>query len=108
MSIHGNKNQNQREKALADFRSGACAVMVGAHLSPLLQLRCVLSAWADAHGLCVMRLQVATDVAARGLDIPLIGTVINLDAPNEIENYVVPHPSRHTSHAERAAPTCCE
>ena len=44
--------QNEREKALRDFKSGTCPVMV------------------------------ATDVAARGLDIPNVSLVVNYDLPN--------------------------
>jgi len=57
-SIHGNKNQQSRTAALADFKSGKC---------PLL---------------------VATDVAARGLDIPNVEVVINFTFPLTIEDYV--------------------
>ena len=57
-AIHGNKNQNQRDRALKAFRSGAIHVLV------------------------------ATDVAARGIDIPGVGFVYNFDLPNVPENYV--------------------
>nr|BAF76796.1 Vasa-related protein [Enchytraeus japonensis] len=57
-SIHGNLTQQEREKALRDFRSG---------VSPIL---------------------VATNVAARGLDIPEVKHVINYDMPPHIEEYV--------------------
>ncbi|MCF3594695.1 DEAD/DEAH box helicase [Rhodobacteraceae bacterium LMO-12] len=57
-SIHGNKSQGQRERALAEFKSGAIRVLV------------------------------ATDVAARGLDIPQVRHVYNFDLPNVPENYV--------------------
>ncbi len=57
-SIHGNKSQGQRDRALAAFKSG------------------------DAHVL------VATDVAARGLDIPQVEFVYNFDLPNVSENYI--------------------
>jgi len=57
-SIHGDKAQDARTRALADFKSGAC---------PLL---------------------VATDVAARGLDIPNVEMVINYTFPLTIEDYV--------------------
>jgi ATP-dependent RNA helicase RhlE len=56
--IHGNKSQNARERALADFKSGACRVLV------------------------------ATDIAARGIDIDGITHVINFDLPNIPETYV--------------------
>jgi ATP-dependent RNA helicase DBP3 len=57
-SIHGNKNQQARTSALADFKDGSC---------PLL---------------------IATDVAARGLDIPNVECVINYTFPLTIEDYV--------------------
>ena len=57
-SIHGNKSQNQRDRALDGFRSGAVRVLV------------------------------ATDVAARGIDIKDVGHVYNFDLPNVPENYV--------------------
>ena len=58
VAIHGNKSQGQRLKALRDFKSGQARVMV------------------------------ATDVAARGLDIPLLPLVINFDLPMVAEDYV--------------------
>ena len=58
VAIHGNKSQSQRLKALADFKSGKARVLV------------------------------ATDVAARGLDIPLLPLVINFDLPMVAEDYV--------------------
>jgi ATP-dependent RNA helicase RhlE len=58
LAIHGNKSQGQRLKALADFKAGNVRV------------------------LC------ATDVAARGLDIPLLPLVINFDMPMVAEDYV--------------------
>jgi ATP-dependent RNA helicase DBP3 len=57
-SIHGNKNQQSRTTALSDFKEGTC---------PLL---------------------IATDVAARGLDIPNVECVINYTFPLTIEDYV--------------------
>ena len=56
--IHGDKSQDERDWVLADFRAGKC---------PLL---------------------VATDVAARGLDIKDIKMVINFDFPSNLEDYV--------------------
>ncbi|KAF8538340.1 P-loop containing nucleoside triphosphate hydrolase protein [Trichophaea hybrida] len=56
--IHGDLNQGQRTQALGQFKSGAC---------PLL---------------------IATDVAARGLDIPAVKLVINVTFPLTIEDYV--------------------
>jgi superfamily II DNA/RNA helicase len=55
VAVHGDKSQRAREGALAAFRSGRVPVMV------------------------------ATDVAARGLDIPGVTAVVNFDFPNEIE-----------------------
>jgi ATP-dependent RNA helicase RhlE len=57
-AIHGNKSQNQRERILQSFRSGEVKVLV------------------------------ATDVAARGIDIPDVRHVYNYDLPNVPENYV--------------------
>lgn len=57
-AIHGNKSQGARTKALAGFKDGTVRVMV------------------------------ATDIAARGLDIPLLPHVVNFDLPNISEDYV--------------------
>lgn len=57
-AIHGNKSQGARTKALAGFKSGKISVLV------------------------------ATDIAARGLDIPLLPHVINFELPNISEDYV--------------------
>jgi ATP-dependent RNA helicase RhlE len=57
-AIHGNKSQSQRVKALHDFKTGRTPVLV------------------------------ATDIAARGIDIDDISHVINFDLPNEPESYV--------------------
>ncbi len=57
-AIHGNKTQGARTKALAGFKSNAIRVLV------------------------------ATDIAARGLDIPLLPHVINFEIPNISEDYV--------------------
>jgi ATP-dependent RNA helicase RhlE len=57
-AIHGNKSQNQRERVLAAFRSGS------------------------------VRILIATDIAARGIDVEGISHVINYDLPNVPESYV--------------------
>ena len=57
-SVHGNKSQGQRDRAIKLFRSGGIKVLV------------------------------ATDVAARGLDIPRVRHVYNFDLPNVAEVYV--------------------
>ncbi len=57
-SIHGNKSQGQRDRAIKAFRDGTITVLV------------------------------ATDVAARGIDIPGVAYVINHDLPEVPENYV--------------------
>ncbi len=57
-AIHGNKSQAARQAALSDFRSGK------------------------------VRLLVATDIAARGIDVPDISHVVNFDLPDDAENYV--------------------
>jgi ATP-dependent RNA helicase RhlE len=56
--IHGNKSQAARTKALADFKSGK------------------------------IRILVATDIAARGLDIEQMPQVVNFDLPNVPEDYI--------------------
>ena len=58
MAIHGNKSQNARTKALAEFKAGSLPVLV------------------------------ATDIAARGIDVDNVSHVINYDLPNEPESYV--------------------
>jgi ATP-dependent RNA helicase RhlE len=57
-AIHGNKSQGARTKALEGFKSGQVRVLV------------------------------ATDIAARGLDIPLLPHVVNFELPNVPEDYV--------------------
>ncbi|MEP5254811.1 MAG: DEAD/DEAH box helicase [Winogradskyella arenosi] len=57
-AIHGNKSQGARTKALAGFKNGSIRVLV------------------------------ATDIAARGLDIPLLPHVVNYELPNIAEDYV--------------------
>jgi ATP-dependent RNA helicase RhlE len=57
-SIHGDKSQGQRERALAAFKAGA------------------------------VRALVATDIAARGIDVDAVTHVINFDLPNVPESYV--------------------
>jgi ATP-dependent RNA helicase RhlE len=57
-AIHGNKSQGARTRALADFKSGKVRVLV------------------------------ATDIAARGLDIEKLPHVVNFDLPNVSEDYV--------------------
>ncbi|MCL8006854.1 DEAD/DEAH box helicase [Gelidibacter japonicus] len=58
MAIHGNKSQGARTKALDGFKRGSVRVLV------------------------------ATDIAARGLDIPLLPHVVNFELPNIAEDYV--------------------
>jgi len=58
VAMHGDKTQRQRERALARFESGAVVTLI------------------------------ATDVAARGIDVPDVARVINFDAPEDREAYV--------------------
>ena len=58
LAIHGNKSQSQRTKALADFKAGKIHVLV------------------------------ATDIAARGIDIDQLPVVVNFDLPDVAEDYV--------------------
>ena len=57
-SIHGNKSQGQRDRAIKAFRAGTITILV------------------------------ATDVAARGIDIPGVAYVVNYDLPEVPDNYV--------------------
>ena len=57
-SIHGDRTQRERERALEMFRNGRCPILV------------------------------ATAVAARGLDIPNVTHVVNYDLPTDIDDYV--------------------
>jgi ATP-dependent RNA helicase RhlE len=57
-AIHGNKSQNARQRALEDFRNGKARILV------------------------------ATDIAARGIDVDGVTHVINFELPNEPESYV--------------------
>ena len=57
-AIHGNKSQGARTKALAGFKNGSVTALI------------------------------ATDIAARGLDIPLLPHVVNFELPNISEDYV--------------------
>lgn len=57
-AIHGNKSQNNRQRALSNFKSGETRVLV------------------------------ATDIAARGIDVDNLAYVVNYDLPNEPETYV--------------------
>ena len=57
-AIHGNKSQGARQRALADFKSGK------------------------------VRALVATDIAARGIDVDGVTHVVNFDLPNEPDSYV--------------------
>lgn len=78
-AIHGNKSQAQREKTLERFRRGLIPVLV------------------------------ATDVAARGVDVKDVGLVVNYDLPHEPEAYV--HRIGRTGRAGaagRAVSFCCD
>ncbi len=57
-AIHGNKSQNQRQKALGNFKDGKTKVLI------------------------------ATDIAARGIDVSELSLVVNYDLPNVPETYV--------------------
>jgi ATP-dependent RNA helicase RhlE len=68
-ALHANKSQNQRQSALDDFREGRCQILV------------------------------ATDIAARGLDIATISHVINYDIPATADTYI--HRIGRTGRMER-------
>lgn len=69
-AIHGNRSQGQRTRALGDFRAGKAQALI------------------------------ATDVAARGIDIPQVSHVINYDIPATYEDYV--HRIGRTGRADAA------
>ncbi len=56
--IHGNRSQSQRTAALAGFKKGSYKVLV------------------------------ATDIAARGIDVEALGSVVNFDVPHQPEDYI--------------------
>ncbi len=56
--IHGNRSQSQRTAALAGFKQGKFQVLV------------------------------ATDIAARGIDVEALGSVVNFDVPHQPEDYI--------------------
>lgn len=58
MAIHGNKTQGARTKSLSEFKKGEIEVLI------------------------------ATDIAARGIDVPDVECVFNFELPNEVENYI--------------------
>ncbi len=58
VSLHGDKDQNERTEAMHAFRNGTCRVLI------------------------------ATDISARGIDVPDVDYVINYDLPEKVENYV--------------------
>jgi ATP-dependent RNA helicase RhlE len=78
VAIHGNKSQGQRERALADFKAGRARVLV------------------------------ATDIAARGIDVDGVSHVINFDLPNVPETYVHRIGRTARAGAEGAAISLCD
>ncbi|MGE0061520.1 MAG: DEAD/DEAH box helicase [Xanthobacteraceae bacterium] len=77
-AIHGNKSQNHRERTLAAFRDGSVRVLV------------------------------ATDIAARGIDVDGVSHVINYDLPNVPESYVHRIGRTARAGAEGAAISFCD
>jgi len=77
-AIHGNKSQNNRERVLAAFRDGR------------------------------LRTLVATDIAARGIDVEGISHVVNYDLPNIAESYVHRIGRTARAGAEGVAISCCD
>ena len=78
VAIHGNKSQNQRQAALNRFKSGKLGVLV------------------------------ATDVAARGIDVEQVSHVVNYDVPRDAESYVHRIGRTARAGAEGVAITFCE
>jgi len=79
-SIHGNKSQGQRDRAIKAFKAGTTKILV------------------------------ATDVAARGIDIPDVRTVYNFDLPDVPDNYVhrIGRTARAGKEGEAIAFCCAE
>lgn len=79
-AIHGNKSQGARTKALADFKQGTVRVLV------------------------------ATDIAARGLDIDHLPHVVNYELPNVPEDYVhrIGRTGRAGNNGEAISLVCCD
>jgi ATP-dependent RNA helicase RhlE len=77
-AIHGNKSQNARQSALKGFSNGS------------------------------VRILVATDIAARGIDVPGITHVVNYDLPDDPENYVHRIGRTGRNGAEGIAITLCD
>ncbi len=77
-AIHGNKSQGARQRALEDFRKGNARVLV------------------------------ATDIAARGIDVTGVSHVINFELPNEAESYVHRIGRTARAGAEGAAISFCD
>ncbi len=73
--IHSDRTQNQRQQALKGFRSGKFKVLV------------------------------ATDIAARGLDIPSVSHVFNYNIPDCVDDYV--HRAGRTARADSTGYACC-
>jgi len=78
VALHGNKAQNARVRALEAFRSGEARILV------------------------------ATDIAARGIDVPGISHVVNYELPNEPESYVHRIGRTARAGAEGAALSFCD
>ena len=78
VAIHGNKSQNARQKALGQFKDGTASVLV------------------------------ATDIAARGIDVDDVTHVINYELPNEPESYVHRIGRTARAGADGAALSLCE
>ena len=70
MCIHGDKQQKERDWVLGEFKSGKTTILV------------------------------ATDVAARGLDIPSVDLVVQIEPPKDTETYI--HRSGRTARAGRS------
>jgi ATP-dependent RNA helicase DDX5/DBP2 len=77
LAIHGDKTQADRDYALNCFKSGQCEFHY-----PFFFLNLLI------HTYNLGPILVATDVAARGLDVKELKHVINYDFPNNVEDYV--------------------
>jgi ATP-dependent RNA helicase RhlE len=78
LAIHGNKSQPQREAALGDFKDGKVQILI------------------------------ATDIAARGIDVDQLSLVVNFDLPNVAETYVHRIGRTGRAHASGIALSFCD
>lgn len=94
LALHGGIDQYDRDSTIVDFKAGKAKLLVG-HSLPFVE-HFVHSAKIFTKIISIVSLtfqfsmphQVATSVAARGLDVKHLNLVVNYDCPNHYEDYV--------------------